>query len=216
MIKNLWVWTLKPTDIGNLIHLCEKEGIKNIFLSNKDTAMINIFKNAGLKVDFLLGLAYPFTANDVLKECKNALSYGFDGIHLDLEGSNGALDYQLSEAISNLKLVLGEIPDIDIQCGQSSDKYFQAVNQCNSAHLMCYRKSAIGMYIFAKNVLSKIKIPFYVGFETSKTTEDISYYDLGKKVLDKQIFWADLIFRLLYKNYKGVSIHYYETYSQLK
>jgi len=217
MIKHLWVWTLKE-DVNNLICFCRKEGISRVFLSNKDANMVKAIQDAGIGCDFLLGLAYPFNANDIFNECKKAQKCGFDSMHLDLEGPDvNDVNNQMKLAINNLKLILGEQSDVDIQCGKTSDGYFEAINKCNAAYLMNYRQSAFGMYLFAKNCLSKIRIPFYIGFETGSGDgiDNISYGKLGKKALNKQIFWADLIFSLLYKNYKGVAIHYYETYSKL-
>jgi hypothetical protein len=217
MIKNLWVWKLNE-NVDNLISLCKKEKITNVFLCNKNKEMIEKIKEAGIKCDFLLGLAYPFYADTILNECKEAMKYGFDGIHLDLEGEdNPELNYHLNEAI---RVLINEsrVVDIDVSCGKTSDEYFYAINKCQSAHLMNYRRTAFGMFLFARKCLKKIKIPFYIGFETGdgKDFENISYWKLGRKELDKQIYWADLIFRLLYRNYKGISIHYYKTYSELK
>lgn len=216
MIKNMWVWTLKE-DTNKFVKFCKKEEINHVFISNKNATLIRDIKKAGIKVDYLLGLSYPFNANEILIQCKEAIKLGYDGIHLDLEGNNDYLNYQIIEAINNLKFVIGEIPDFDVSCGNLSEEYIYAINKCNEAYLMNYRKTAIGMFLFAWKILRKIKIPFYIGFETgdTKEIENISYWKLGKNELNKQIKIANWLFKLLYKNYRGISLHYYDTYQKL-
>lgn len=216
-MKGLWVWNHnKPEDV---INFCKKEGIDEIYSGKADKVLYDLCTENSIKISLLFGLA-DVNSKSLIKDIRRILNeVPFKYIHLDAE-INKQSETEFCDELEKVIDYLTKnnlIIEIDVQCGRKG-KYIDLLKKCDCLYLMAYRNKAIEAKKFAKLIYSKVDKPFFIGFETGKPSEKeefISYYDSGRKKMKFQMFLLNILM-IFNKRFKGIAIHHYDTFRELK